>query len=158
MGRGLRSWIRRLQTSSAPRGNLRIRGRCRPHLEALEDRLVPSSIYIVNSTGDTGTGSGLTGDLRYCITQANSAGAGNFIDFDPIVFNTPQTITLTSALPAITDDALSIFGPGNGLVTISGNNQFRVPQITAADASLSGLIRKSFHSVVANRRFPACTY
>ncbi len=30
--------------------------------------------FIVNSLGDTGAGSGTTGDLRYCITQANAAG------------------------------------------------------------------------------------
>jgi hypothetical protein len=136
MHRSLPSWIRRLQTSSTPRPTRR---RCRPHLEALEVRLVPSSTYIVNSTGDTGTGSGLTGDLRYCITQANSAGGPNFIDFDQTVFNTPQTITLTSALPIITDDNLAIFGPGNGLVTISGNNLFPVFQIFAP-ATLDGLI------------------
>jgi hypothetical protein len=101
---------------------------------------VPSSTYIVNSTGDTGDGNGLNGDLRYCITQANSAGGSNLIEFDSAVFSTAQTITLTSALPAITDDTLAIFGPGNGLVTISGNNQFRVLQITAADATVDGLI------------------
>jgi hypothetical protein len=41
-----------------------------PELSRLEDRTL-LSMFTVNSLGDTGTGSGTTGDLRYCITQAN---------------------------------------------------------------------------------------
>jgi hypothetical protein len=96
-------------------------------------------VYVVNSAGDTGTGSGLTGDLRYCITQANSAGGTNTINFDNNLFATPQTITLLSALPVITDDNLIIHGPGASLVTISGNKSVGVLQITANDALIDGL-------------------
>jgi predicted outer membrane repeat protein len=110
----------------------------RPVLEVLEDRRTPST-FTVNSTGDTGTGSGSSGDLRYCITQANSAGGANTIQFDSTVFGTPQTITLTSLLPAITDNNLTITGPGSNLATVSGNKQFQVFNITAANASLSSL-------------------
>jgi hypothetical protein len=107
-------------------------------VEALESRWVPST-FTVNSTGDTGAGSGLNGDLRYCLTQADSAGGANTIQFDPGVFATPQTITLTSALPAITDNNLTIAGPGSSLATISGNNTFQVFNVTAANATISGL-------------------
>jgi hypothetical protein len=69
------------------------RHRLRLTLEILEDRTVPST-FMVNSIGDTGAGSGSTGDLRYCITQAN-LGGNNTIQFDPTVFATPQTITLS---------------------------------------------------------------
>ena len=39
-------------------------------VEPLEERALLST-FTVNDLGDTGAGSGLTGDLRYCITQAN---------------------------------------------------------------------------------------
>ena len=66
----LRSLEARRLLSRAPRQPCRRR---RPLLEALEDRRLLST-FTVNSTGDSGTGSGLVGDLRYCINQANSAG------------------------------------------------------------------------------------
>ncbi len=110
----------------------------RPWLEALENRLAPS-VFTVNSTGDTGTGSGLNGDLRYCITQANINAGTNSIRFSPTVFGSPKTITLTSALPVVTDNNLTITGPGVNLATVSGNHKFQVLKITAANASLSGL-------------------
>ena len=55
------------------RGPERRRWRMQPTLLTLEDRRLLSTCT-VNSTGDSGSGSGLVGDLRYCITQANSAG------------------------------------------------------------------------------------
>ena len=50
-------------------------------LSTLEDRATPAT-FTVTSAGDTGTGVGLTGDLRYCITQAN----------DPLVHPGADTI------------------------------------------------------------------
>src|SRR5579871_433947 len=61
----------------------------------LEDRLTPNS-YTVNATTDTGSGSGTTGDLRYCITQANATAAGSS---NSIAITVSGTITLSSALP-----------------------------------------------------------
>ncbi len=62
--------------------------------------------YTVTATTDTGAGSGLTGDLRYCITQANaSADLSNSIGFN-IPGGGPQTINLTSSLPTITNCSL----------------------------------------------------
>src|SRR6478609_3789198 len=73
------------------------RRRLQPTLLVLEDRRLLST-FTVNSTGDTGTGSGLVGDLRYCITKANSAGGNETITFDKKVFKTPQTISLDPIL------------------------------------------------------------
>jgi hypothetical protein len=56
----------------------------------LEHRvLLAATVYKVNATTDTGAGSGLTGDLLYCITQANANPntAGSVIQFDPMVFD-----------------------------------------------------------------------
>jgi hypothetical protein len=42
---------------------------CRPNLETLEARTL-LSVFTVDRLTDLGQGSGLNGDLRYCITQA----------------------------------------------------------------------------------------
>src|SRR5262249_16902820 len=74
--------------------------------------------------GDTGTGSGLSGDLRYCITQINAlpSGTSDTINFSSGMAG--QTITLTSTLPTINaaTGTLTITDAGAAGVTISGNN------------------------------------
>ena len=56
--------------------------RCRrPVLEILEGRVVLAT-FTVNSVGDAGIGSGDSGDLRYCINQANANDQANTIVFD----------------------------------------------------------------------------
>ena len=106
----------------------RKRWRMRPSLMVLEDRRLLST-FTVNSTGDTGSGSGLVGDLRYCVTQANLAGGDQMIVFNSS-FNSPQTITLTQGPLELsnTTGTETITGPSGGL-TISGNNASRVFQI-----------------------------
>jgi hypothetical protein len=61
-------WLGGQSTTSRrkPRQRARQGQRRRPLLEFLEDRTVPST-YMVNLAGDAGTGTGLTGDIRYCI-------------------------------------------------------------------------------------------
>ncbi|HNG92522.1 MAG TPA: FG-GAP-like repeat-containing protein, partial [Acidobacteriota bacterium] len=61
----------------------------------------PLVVYTVNSTTDTGTGVGTSGDLRYCITQANLSAGADSINF-AIPGSGVQTITLASSLPFIT--------------------------------------------------------
>ena len=91
-----------------------------------------ATTYTVNTTTDTGTGSGTTGDLRYALTQAETAGnAGSTINI-----TATGTITLTSNLPAITQDT-TITGPGAGSVTISGAGQYAVFQITSTTATVA---------------------
>ena len=99
--------------------------------EALERRcLLSTTYYTVSGTGD-GAGSMTGGDgsqntpyvyttLRGAITAAVADGGTDTIGFDSTVFNTPRTITLSSMLPIITDD-LTIDGPGENLLTISGD-------------------------------------
>ena len=114
--------------------------RMRPNLMMLEDRKLLST-YTVNSTGDSGIGSGLVGDLRYCITHANSAGGNETITFDKTVFKTPQTITLGGTQLELSDTTgtETIVGPAAG-VTVNGNNASRVFQIDPnVTASISGL-------------------
>jgi CSLREA domain-containing protein len=107
----------------------------------------PAMVYTVNSLGDTGTGAGTTGDLRYCLTQANAAGGANTINF-----GVTGTITLGSQLTI--SNSVTIQGPGVSQLTISGNNTVRVFNIgsgsfdvTFADLTIAnGLAPVSFFS------------
>ena len=58
------------------------------------------TIYTVDLTSASGTGSGNTGDLVYAVGLANANPniAGSEIEFDPSVFSSPRTITLAATL------------------------------------------------------------
>jgi hypothetical protein len=138
----LRSWVRNLLTRPVTRPSRRALSRPRPALEVLEDRWCPST-YTVDRLGDSGAGRDNAGDLRYCINQANAQSGEDTIVFDPGVFGTPQTITLSGGQLELKDTALTtITGPAAG-VTIDGNNATRVFQINGnARADLTGLTIK----------------
>src|SRR5579871_3718576 len=94
-------WLNALARSLFPAGPARQRRRSvRLRLETLEDRVTPTA-YTVNIAGDTsgsagGSGSGTSGDLRYCVSQAIADGQIDTITFDPYL--TGQTIALSSSL------------------------------------------------------------
>ncbi|MBS0659118.1 MAG: autotransporter-associated beta strand repeat-containing protein [Verrucomicrobia bacterium] len=73
--------------------------------------------FTVNLAGDAGAGSGLAGDIRYCLNAAN-ANPGSTITFIP----TYSSVTLTSPLPPITAPT---YIAGN-FPTISGGGAFRI--------------------------------
>ena len=109
---GKRASKPRLRSRSAARVS-------RPKLEIREDRLLPS-VFTVTDLGDSGSGSDLQGDLRYCITQANAdADPINQIVFQP---GLTGTIRLTQGALAITKE-LVMDGPGQDRLTVSGNGQ-----------------------------------
>jgi hypothetical protein len=92
--------------------------------------------------GDVGAGSGQSGDLRYCITQANQTQGDNTINF-----SVTGTISLGSALPDLsnTTGLTDIGGPGETLLTLARNTapsipNFRILAVDAnAHANVSGL-------------------
>jgi hypothetical protein len=104
----------------------------RPRFEVLEARHLLST-YVVDRLTDTGAGSGLAGDLRYCINQA--------ADGDAITFGVTGTINLTGSL--YLGHNISIEGPGADLLTASGRGYggfFRVfTVLQGATVSISGL-------------------
>src|SRR5262245_66411042 len=75
--------------------------------------------FDVNTLSDSGPGS-----LRQAILEAN-ASPGD----DAITFSVTGTITLSNALPTVTD-ALNIAGPGTNLLTISGNKKWCLFKLT----------------------------
>ncbi len=120
----------------------------RPRLEALETRELLSTFTVVLAT-DGGGGGGqrltaTTGDLRYCIAQADAAHAAitDTINFSPTLFASPQTITLNSGNgPLVLSDShpLKINGPTGDTVTVSGGDAVEVLDITGGTVSISHL-------------------
>jgi hypothetical protein len=110
------------------------RDRYIPRLTALESRDMPSTC-VVNNLGDAGVGTAADrGDLRFCVDFANRH-AGS----DTISISVTGTIALKKALPPIEGD-LDIVGPGAGLFTVDGGNQFRVFFVSqGATVGISGL-------------------
>jgi len=86
---------------------------------------------VARVTGDAptsgGEGSGLTGDLRYAVTNAQSG--------DDVTFSVTGTINLAAALPSLTED-ISIAGPGADSLTVL-HGRFNVA--SAATVNISGL-------------------
>jgi hypothetical protein len=122
----------------------------------------PTSL-VVTSLDDTTA----NGTLRWAITQANAQSGGIY---DSITFDVNGTITLTSALPQISQSVM-ITGNGRTDTIIDGNNLYRPfhvqsgKTLTVSDMTLKqgqatsgGLIFNSQGTVVAtNIRFTAMT-
>src|SRR5215472_16266186 len=82
-------------------------------VEWMEPRTLLST-FTENSTGDTGAGTGTSGDLRFCITGANAA-PGSTINF-----GVTGTIQLLSALPNISANMTISNVGGPYTVTVNG--------------------------------------
>ncbi len=124
------------RTGKPKRG--RDRRRLRPDMLILEDRRLLSAIVVNNPTDSPVTGQI---DLRQAVAQANAATSPSSVEIE--LGTTVATITLGGSQLELsnTNDAVTIYdGPGQGPVTISGNNTSRVFQVdTGVTASLSGL-------------------
>jgi hypothetical protein len=100
---------------------------------ALEGRSLLSTITVGN-TYDSGPGS-----LRAAVIQADRDGGGDTIVFSSL-FNSPQTIALTSGALQLTGKATTtIEGPGAKLLTVSGGGGGRVFNVEAGSLALSGV-------------------
>jgi hypothetical protein len=145
--------------------------------------VAPPQTFTVTATTDTGTGSGASGDLRYCITQANAVANANLFSPVPevIVFSnttaggalnfydgTAHTITLvtTAALPTVVGN-LTVNGPGSGFLTIArAGGSFQILPISNATGSigvnlsgmtLSGAVNASGGAAIVDTNAAALT-
>src|SRR5262245_29078939 len=112
MLRSFRHWFGRGRTCL-------IRRPSRLRLTALEERAVPTQ-FVVTNTANSGAGS-----LRQAVLDANAATGADEVVFDPTVFSSPQTITLTGGAISVSE-ILSVTGPGQSLLSVSGNNASRI--------------------------------
>jgi hypothetical protein len=117
-------------------------------LEALESCQLLSTFTVVLATDNGGpTGqkvTATTGDLRYCIEQADAvhSAATDTINFSATLFGTPQTITLKSGSgPLVLNDShsLRLNGPTGDTVTVSGGDAVEVLDITGGTVSIHHL-------------------
>jgi len=113
---------RRSRARREPGGAVAPRTRYRPRVEAVEARLLLSTLT-VTTTADSGAGS-----LRQAIMDSNASTGPSVIDFN-ISSSGPQTITPKSALPPITNpvtiDGTSEPGyAGQPIVQINGSQIF----------------------------------
>jgi hypothetical protein len=135
------SWLRKKTQKPTPAA------RFRPRLEALDDRLVPSTLTVTKNVDD-----GAVGTLRYEIGKAHK---GDTIKFAASLDG--QTIELNGSELDITK-SLTIQGPGAGQLTIDGNGVFgsRVFEVAAkTTVTLSGLtISDGFGITARNYLYP----
>jgi predicted outer membrane repeat protein len=133
------SWFAKRQhstTSGRRRTSPRPRPSCRPRLEALEDRWLPSQIGLtVTSLADSGPGT-----LRAAILTAD---AGSHSDKFTIGFAVTGTIDLQSPLPDL-NNTIAVQGPGANRLTVerAAGYSFSSAIVTVdagQTASLSGL-------------------
>ncbi|HQU41920.1 MAG TPA: hypothetical protein PK867_03875 [Pirellulales bacterium] len=148
--------FRRSLRRSGKKGHRQTLGRSAPRSgvfraigsEQLEGRIMLTAQLVVNTTADDIDGgtvadpSGPDGtlSLREAITVANLDGGANIsINIPGDSVQNPQTIGLTSALPAL-GNGITISGPGAGELTVSGRNQFQVFDVSGgATVAISGL-------------------
>jgi hypothetical protein len=115
------AWLERVQkffhSGQKQSGSKRVVRRFRLDLEVLEDRRLLAALVVTNVGDGADTD---VGTLRWAIVQVNN-GNGDAINFDTADSQTPETINLNSALPAITAPVFingfsqilsSIAGPG----------------------------------------------
>jgi hypothetical protein len=127
------SWLNRLLKKSRPVSRTARqqfgRNRFVPNIEALGDRIVPSTFH-VTTLADGGAGS-----LRAAVAQANAHAGADAVVFDD---GLTGTIALSGGELDITD-AVKINGPGADRLTVSGNVS-RVFTVEAGqDVRISGL-------------------
>lgn len=143
---GFASWLRDGHASAVHEHARRSSGKrhgFRPGLEALEGRVVLSTLTVTNAL-DSGKGS-----LRYEIAHASR---NSTIDFAPSLAG--QTITLTSGELDITT-GVTIKGPGAGQLTISGGDNSRVFDVNARDpVAVSGLTIRDGTAFPSNASLP----
>ena len=119
----------------------RYRWRMRPTMMALEERTLLSMFTVTSPADSAPAASPAVNTLRWAVEQANDATSASSIEIE--LGTSPATITLLQGPLSLNNTAYATTiydGPGEGPVTISGNNASQVFQVEASvTASISGL-------------------
>jgi len=91
--------------------------------------------FTVSNGGDAGTGTGTSGDLRYCINQANLSAGPHTITF------TVSTVTTTSSLPAITKPVTIDGGPSMVTIKYVSSGDYAIYMIILSNGSDGSYIK-----------------
>ncbi len=143
-----RSRENRVARRKALRGRASQWRRFVPRLEVLEDRQLLSSFLVVLGTDNGGLAgqmvSATSGDLRYCVEQADAVHAAttDSIGFSSTLTSSPHTITLNSANgPLVLSDShpLTIKGPTAHTISVSGGGQVEVFDIVSGTVTINNL-------------------
>src|ERR1700687_174745 len=118
----------------------------RPRLEVLEDRQLLSTFTVVLATDNGGPGgqkvSATTGDLRYCVEQADAkhSATTDSIGFSSALTSSPTTITLSSANgPLVLSDSHPLTIDGAGAISVSGGGQVGVFSVNSGTVTMNNL-------------------
>ena len=137
----LRTWLHKVSSKlfrhpiRRARPSEDIRRAARLRMEMLEDRLLPAT-FTVTDTSDNASD---TGSLRYAIDNLASGSAAST---NTINFSLPSGSTVTLSNGALTiSQGVTISGPGADLLSVSGNNASNVFTINSFGVSvtMSGL-------------------
>src|SRR5262245_39424620 len=120
----IRSLMSHRRAAPGPRPR-RTATRCRPQVEALEDRAVPA-VLTVTTLADTSDPDDGQLSLREAIAAANAQDGDDTIDF-----SVTGTIKLGSALPSLSSN-VTITGPGADQLTVRRDTggDYRIFRVT----------------------------
>ena len=105
---------------------------------------VKAATFVVTNTGDSNAVG--SGSLRRAILDASAANTNDIIEFDPVVFATPQTITLINSGLTITNFNFNDLGS----LTINGRNVVTVTRSSAGGTPQFGIFRIENAAIINN--------
>jgi hypothetical protein len=139
---GIQSWFGRRGRADATgrpggvQGRVRpaARRRARPEVFALEDRRLLATFVVTDPADSLTNGVPTPNTLRWAVDRANQAVDPSVIEFN--LGRTPKTITLTQGVLELrnTTAAITIEGPGSGLLAVSGNDASGIFQVGRSEA------------------------
>ena len=101
----------------------------------------PTQGLVVSTAIDLNDGDFSAGQLslREAIALANDNPGADTVTFDPVVFGTPQTISLVQGELLVSSD-VTILGPGAGSLTLVATPNARVMRISDASAAVNNVV------------------